>query len=233
MRLIIVGSEYAGKTTLVNKLSKWWKDKTGAKLRVHDHFTFPMAGNGEGERTRAGVTEEELAKLKTLGTVGKEMYQRFSMEYHLSPNMHEDDDMVLVGFHIEDAVYGPKYYGYGGPNKFGDRVRNARRLESLIMKNYPHTVLVLVTASKEEIRKRMISNPYPQGVLQEEDIEYSLEKFKEEYGNSLIRNKFILDTTDESIEGSFNKLLWSLQPHFRPIDTLRMLQRKFLEEELK
>ena len=42
------------------------------------------------------------------------MFQRYVIEYHLGTSFYEYPDHGLVGFHIEEAVYAPLYYGYGG-----------------------------------------------------------------------------------------------------------------------
>ena len=39
----------------------------------------------------------------------KERYQRFQVQYHVRL-LHRYDDIILVGFHIEEAIYGPRYY---------------------------------------------------------------------------------------------------------------------------
>ena len=41
MRLIIVGCEYTGKTTLSEEIIKWTKNKLGGGRSFHDHFTIP------------------------------------------------------------------------------------------------------------------------------------------------------------------------------------------------
>ena len=41
MRLILIGCEYVGKTTLANKITKWLKETTGGGRTFHDHFTIP------------------------------------------------------------------------------------------------------------------------------------------------------------------------------------------------
>ena len=42
MRLILIGSEYVGKTTLGKEIATWWMAHTGALHAVfHDHFVVP------------------------------------------------------------------------------------------------------------------------------------------------------------------------------------------------
>ena len=50
MRLIIVGCEYSGKTTLVNEIVKWRNELMGPPtpkgiVEFHDHFTLPWVGH--------------------------------------------------------------------------------------------------------------------------------------------------------------------------------------------
>ena len=42
------------------------------------------------------------------------MFQRFMIEYHISPNFYTKPDHNLMAPFIEEAVYAPLYYGYGG-----------------------------------------------------------------------------------------------------------------------
>ena len=42
MRLLLIGCEYAGKTTLAVEISRWMIEVTGLKLvRWHNHFVVP------------------------------------------------------------------------------------------------------------------------------------------------------------------------------------------------
>ena len=40
MKLILVGCEYAGKTTLANEIVKWIDKTLGGARGFHDHFTI-------------------------------------------------------------------------------------------------------------------------------------------------------------------------------------------------
>ncbi len=214
MRLIIVGCEYTGKTSLVKEIVKWWKEKTGVDLSsVHDHFTFPSKE----------LPEDEREKLRALGPKAKEQFQRYQMEYHLMP-FSRDDDIVLIGFHIEEAVYAPLYYGYGGKGEYTERSNLARYTEKVIAELNPETVLVLLKASPETIRRRMKEHPNPQGVVQEKDIEHILKRFQEEYNDSLLRRKIEIDTTDKTVEQTFKEFTEAMKHGscFTMIDLLRL-----------
>ena len=50
MRLILIGCEYAGKTTLASKISKWRKETTSGGHTFHDYFTIPPSELPEAEQ---------------------------------------------------------------------------------------------------------------------------------------------------------------------------------------
>ena len=82
------------------------------------------------------------------------------MVYHY-PMPGRDLDHVLVGYHIEDAVYGPMYFSYGLEDEpqGGPRSRYARTIEATFMERAPDTALVLVKAAPEVIARRMKEGP--------------------------------------------------------------------------
>ena len=152
MRLIIVGAEYTGKTTLVEKIVDWRDEVMGPPtpkgiVRYHDHFTLPWVGHWDE------ISEEDLAKFMSLGPELKEMFQRYQFHYHLMPQLYRDTDHIMVGFHIEEAVYAPLYYGYGRAGEYGDRESLVRHIETDIIEAAPDTVLVLLKASPEVVRE--------------------------------------------------------------------------------
>ena len=67
VRLILIGCEYAGKTTLANEIIEWIGRTMGSSRTFHDHF---------------------------------------------HDTLYSEPDHNLVGLHIEEAIYGPLYYGY-------------------------------------------------------------------------------------------------------------------------
>ncbi len=132
-------------------------------------------------------------------------------------------DNLMVGFHIENAIYGPLYYGYpddGAPEAI------ARNVEGYIMEHARDTVMVLLKASPEAIRSRMTKSPHRLGVVQEEDIETVLRLFEEEFAHSLIRYKFQIDTTEKTPDETFGKFLKQVQPLMRQADQVRILARQ-------
>ena len=214
MRLIIIGCEFAGKSTLAAGI-KEWSEKTfgGLTSSFHDHFVFP-----DGE-----ANEEEQKQLMAMVPSLKEKYQRYLINYHFNPAFYSDNDHCLVGFYYSEAVYAPLYYGYGRPGEYADRANMVRACDHEVMQIAPDTVLVLMKASPEVIRQRMASHPEHKSVLQEKDIESVLNRFDELFAGTLIRRKFTLDTSTSSIEETLAEFLKNMQPHFTQNDRLRML----------
>jgi hypothetical protein len=220
MKLILVGCEYVGKTTLAEEIVKWIGHTMGSSRSFHDHFPIPWS--------KSNLTDEEQEQILALSPRLKEMFQRYIIEYHLNPSFYSDPDHNLVGFHIEEAVYAPLYYGYGGKYQYGHRTRLARAIEKEIMTRAPDTVLVLLKASAEVIAERMRENPQPHGLVQEKDIEYVLERFEDEYQASLIRKKFVLDTTTATVEETLAEFVTQIKPHLSDADRMRILTHQAL-----
>ena len=101
----------------------------------------------------------------------KEMFQRYMIQYHMGHSFYSDPGHNLVGFHVENHIYGTMYYGFDP--RYQDRVFAHEERE--LMREAPHTVLVLLRASKETIAKRMKDDPHPYQAVQEGDIETVLE----------------------------------------------------------
>lgn len=220
MRLILIGCEYAGKTTLAGEITKWIRQTMGGGRGFHDHFTLP-----DSELTQ--VEQEQLAALVPSL---KEKFQRYMLDYHFHPAFYSDADHLLAGFHIEEAVYAPLYYGYGGPGENAERTSLARTMEERIGELAPDTVLVLLKASAEVIAQRMKSNPHPGQVVQEKDIEFVLQRFEEQYQKSLLRRKFTLDTTSAAVEETLAEFEAAIEPLLTDSDRLRILAHQALKQ---
>ena len=213
MRLILVGCEYAGKTTLGNEITRWIGRTMGGGRTFHDHFTIPSP-------ELSGSDRDMLLK----ASPGfREMFQRYQIEYHLHDAFYSDPDHLLTGFHLEEAVYAPLYYGYGGPGQYAERTTLARQIERQIMEKAPDTILVLLKADLDVIAGRMKESPHPGGVLQEKDIEYALERFDEEYSKSLIRKKITLDTSRAPLDETLAEFEAGVKPILSQADRLRIL----------
>ena len=91
------------------------------------------------------------------------------------------------------------------------------------MKLAPDSLLVLVKSSPEVVVSRMKEDPRPRGILKEEDVPEVLNRFEEEYNNSLIRNRFVLDTTENSPRESFNYFSQQIESKLTPKDHRRLV----------
>ena len=231
MRIILVGCEYAGTTTLAEEIVKWRDKVMGPPtplgiVTYHDHFTPPWFGHWDE------IPDEDLKKYMELGPALKEMFTRYQFAYHLSPQLYRDSDHILLGFHIEEAVYAPLYYGYGRAGEYGDRESMARSIEKEIIEQGPDTVIIHVKATADEIRRRMREAPHERGVIQEKDIEHILERFQYHYGHSLLRYRFELDTTTATVEETMEEFVEKIGPLISDRDRLRMQARAILHPEL-
>ena len=241
MNTILVGCEFAGKTTLANEIVEWSERNLGGSSHFHDHFTIPSTELGR----------EAAEEYKNAHSQIKEMFQRFMMIYHASSAFYDAPDHHLMGFHIEEAVYAPLYYGYGGKDSAaplrspeGQRTAMARSMEKEILERAPSVVLVLMKASHEVIRQRMDADVLPddgttaaqnkskpfgeptRGVVRDQDVESVLDRFQEEFDASLIKNKIILDTTAATVDETMVEFVDKMQPFFSEADRGRMRDHK-------
>ena len=88
--------------------------------------------------------------------------------------------------------------GTGG-GYFDSRIM-ARYNDTKLLKLAPDTVPVLMKASAEMIRDRMCRNSHPHNLIKEKDVELILERFEEQYANSLLAQEITLATTDATPE---------------------------------
>mgnify|MGYP000527027937 CR=1 FL=1 len=224
MRLIVIGCEYTGQTTLAFGVRDWIRAQMGEQLvMVHDHF-MPRMGEARPDRTR----EEEEQELSQLAPFALEKYMRYMIHYHLGHHFYSDNDHLVVGWYLADAVYAPLYFGYGGPGQYADRKRMARHHDADVNVLAPDTVLVHLTASPDVIRERMRAEPRPTSPFREEDIERVRDAFAEEYADAMFRRKITLDTTESTPEQTLKELIDQLHPLFTSADTLRILNHRAL-----
>jgi hypothetical protein len=223
VRLILIGSEYAGKTTLGEEIGTWWKAQTGAlHAGFHDHFVVPHLVH-VGEQTEA-----EEAQIEELTPSLLEKFQRYNIEYHLGTGFIGDADHWLIDWFYADAVYAPLYYGYGGRGEYSDRQMVTRWWEADVIDAMPDMILVLVKASPEAIKQRICDNPHPKGVLKEKDVELVLQRYKEEFTDSHIRRKFELDTTNATVEETLQEFVRQIEPLLTDSDRLRIITHYIL-----
>ena len=226
MNLVFVGCEYAGKSTLAQEVMKWAENTVGGTSHFHDHFSVPSSE----------LTPEAQESLLTVHPQALEMLQRFMIEYHISQAFYSNPDHNLMGLVIEEAVYAPLYYGYGGKNSGspvrspeGQRTEMARRMEKTMLDRSPGTVLVLFKASPEIIAKRMKENPHRHQIVQEKDIDYVLKRFEEEFEASLIQKRIVIDTTSATIEETLAEVIQKYEPFHTNADLLRIRQHRAVQ----
>ena len=176
MRVIVVGCEYTGVTTLIEGLMDWGHERD-INHHLDDHFTIP---------DRQHLAPEDRETMVNLSPALKERFQRMQLVYHIRL-MHRFDHILLGGFHIEEAIYGPLYYYPGGV------ASEIRQYEEEMPKN---AILVHLTASPEVIQKRMETNLHEYSLIKTEDIPMLLDRFQEEFDASLIPNKIQIETSD-------------------------------------
>jgi hypothetical protein len=202
MRLIIVGCEYSGVTTLINAIHGWGLQH-GMNYHLDDHFTIPDAFHLS--------QEEQQAMLDMLPAI-KERFQRFQIAYHVKL-LHRFSHILLGGFHIEEMVYGPRYY-YPGINI------EIREWEPEMPSD---TILVHLHASVETIRRRMVEKPHPHQLVPSSDVSVVLDDFKQQFNKSWIKKKFSIDTTDLTSDGLLESFFNESISHINESDALTRL----------
>ncbi len=219
MRLVIVGCEYSGTTTLAHAIDDWARETMGAGFRlIHDHFKQPDT-KPHGPK----LTDDELAQFQALSPRHREVMQRQNLYYHTSYPAKSDMTSLVIGLHVDEAIYGPLYYGYGGAGQMGDRQVIAKHIEQRIVQYTPDTILLHVKARPEIIRQRMTEAPHARPVIQEPDVEHVLTRFEEEVLGSLLMNKLTLDTSDSTVAESVAEFAQKVQPFLTQEDLSRIL----------
>jgi len=227
MNLIIAGCEYSGTTPLAQAIAGWAQETMGGTQDVHDHFKIPHIACYWNGPAAEPFTDEELTQIMSWSPKLKEMAQRQSQNYHM-PNNSNAADYILVGYHMDDAVYSSAFFGYGHEKELqgGWRWKYARHIESRFIEQAPDTVLVTVTASKEEIASRMEADPHPFSIVKKKDIESVLEEFDREFDRSIIHTKIAIDTSDTTVEQALEEFKHAIQPHLTIEDRRRILLNK-------
>jgi hypothetical protein len=208
MRIIVIGCEYAGKSTFARKLLEWG-GKHDVRFHLDDHFTIPDAS----------LPKEDKDTMLTLSPAFKERFQRFQMVYHVRI-LRNFRDALEVGFYSEDAIYGPLYYDYE-PHFLA--IWHCRELE----KELPgDTILVLLEATPEAITERMGEAPHEYQVIEKEDVPLLLERFRKEFRASTIHAKIRIDTTDLTPEQVLKEFLAKANAHLTSEDLIRIMMNE-------
>lgn len=203
MRVIVVGCEYSGVSTLIDGLMDWGHER-GIHHHLDDHFAIPDSQH---------LSESDAQAMLALPPVLKERFQRFQLVYHVRL-LHRYEHILLGGFHIEEAIYGPLYY-YPGVNTAG-----IRQYEPEMPAD---TILVHLHARPEVIESRLAGAPHPHTVIRRQDISHLLERFAAEYRASWIRHKFQIDTSELTPAALLETFLERSIPHLNQRDALTRL----------
>ena len=220
MRVIIIGCEYTGTTTLGYGIRDWALRNIGGFEfdLVHDHWKIPHTINHPSD-----MTDEEQEQYMALSPRIKEAAQRHNLYYHTIAK--RDTDGIVVGYYFEDSIYAPLYYGYGGEGGPGDRVYHSKAIEERNLEFAPETVLVLVKASPEVVRRRMREGPHQRQVIEDEDVELVLQRFEEAFKGSTIPQKITLDTSDSTPEKTLAEFIEKAEPYLTARDLARISER--------
>ncbi len=203
MRLVLIGCEYVGKTTLANALREWGLPR-GRRFHMDDgDFTIPDYHH---------LSHEEQEAMMALPPLLKERFQRMLVHYHLDV-IERHDDCILSGFHIEEFILGPRYYHPGFS------VTYHRHLETKLPSD---TILVRMTTRPEVIRARMKADPHPYQWIQPEEVEEIQAEYEAEFTRSWIRRKMELDTSETEPDQVLDRFLDAVRPELSIRDLLLM-----------
>jgi len=217
MRVILVGCEYVGTTTLANAIDDWLDANMGVRFSlIHDHWKIPHTSGHPDDST-----PEEQEWLLAATPKFMEMHQRHSLYYHVQANTFSADDGMVIGGAIEDGVYGPMYFGYGGPGHRLDRETVQHQWEDTILKFTDETVVVQVTADTEVIKQRMHDDPHENMVISEGDIDKVKARFGELVEWSILKHKIEVDNSG-SIEDTLADFVSKMEPYLTDNDRFRM-----------
>jgi hypothetical protein len=223
MKLILVGCEYSGTTTLALKINRWFEELTGEGFRlIHDHWKLPHTSGHLPNDSDLFLTPEEQQQVLSLSPKLKEMHQRHSLYYH-TPNYRQENNSLLIGYTVDDSVYGPLYFEYGRSTDIQDRRLVAAQVEKIKLIHEPDTVMVHLKANPDTILNRMRSNPHQNGVVREEDIEHILSRFGEEFKYSLVPAKLTIDTSSSTPEDTLIEFTEKIKPFLTDVDRSRIL----------
>ncbi len=227
MKVILAGIEYVGSTTISRMLSDWKLKNMGEPFfmgLVHDHSKLPHT-SGHPDDT----TLEEQEQILNLSPKLKEMYHRYGMYYHIHHYVQEDD--LSVGFHIEEAVYARRYYGYGLDGEQFDRNNVFVGIENRIKQITTDPIITVhMVASPDIIESRMFAlKDHPEHTnspLQVEDIEDVMADYQYFISKSDIGPVVKVDTSIDSPEDTLEEVVALLDPYFTKTDLERIKNHK-------
>lgn len=223
MKIILAGVEYVGTTTISRMLSDWKLRVMGEPFfmgLIHDHSKLPHT-SGHPDDT----TLDEQAQILSLSPKLKEMYHRYGMYYHLHHYVQEDD--LTVGFHVEEAVYARRYYGYGLDGEQFDRNNVFVSIENRIKQITKDPIITVhMVASAEVIESRMEKlKDHPEHTnspLLVSDIDAVMSEYQYFIDKSDIGPIVKIDTSSDSPEETLEGIINSIEPYFTKVDLERI-----------
>ena len=231
MFIILVGCEYSGTSTISKSLKPELKKILGSEFDIHDHWKLPNIECYPQYSKQYVLNKTDKSHISQFTPKLKEMLQRQSLVYHL-PEPKVSIDKIYVGYHFDDTVYAPIYFDYGGPKEpqGGPRTKYARYIEKEIIKSYPDTILIHLTASKESILERMKNTPHENQIIAQGDIDLITEQFQLEFDKSLLQNKITIDNTGQSIKQTTSVVMEGILSYCTPEDLARLRINKLITE---
>jgi hypothetical protein len=76
------------------------------------------------------------------------------------------------------------------------------------------------------IRNRKKETPHRYNLVEDDDVELLLDRFNEEFENSLLENKIRIDTSEATVEESLAEFVEQFTPLMTDVDRERMEARK-------
>ena len=223
MRLLLAGCEYSGTSTVAHAIDDWMSENMGTRFSlIHAHWKIPHT-SGHPDNT----TSEEQEWLLAATPKFKEMHQRHSLYYHVQANTFNQHDGMMVGGHIEEAVYAPMFFGYGGKNYNFDRELVMHQVEKTILYFTNDTVVVHITADSDVIKQRMKDDPHENGIVQPDDVDKIKTRFEELVNWSLLGHKISIDNSGALVD-TMAQFLDKIEPHLTDSDRSRILAHKVL-----
>ena len=200
MRSIFVGIEYVGKTTLINLLDIYYRQR-GRRTHLDDHFTIPDSS----------LSPDSRAEYISYPNDVKERMQRMQIHYHVEV-IRNYPHTLISGWHIEEAVYCEVYGKEPRSPYYPNYIyHNQRHYEVMVLEaRLPDVVLIHLTADDEVIKERMLKAPHEYQIIREKDISDIKKRFEDEVDRSLLtRNGHLvtLDTTNKSPKESLDELV--------------------------
>ena len=230
MKILMIGCEYSGTTTLAIEITKWITKVVGGNIHgaisFHDHMKLVEGGhvNPEGLKER---DEKETQEHINFSPRHRQGYHHYMLAYHTAPGFFNDPHHLMTGMHIDDEIYGPKFKGYG-EDQSGTLRLLSRHFERDILSAGPDTVLVLVKASPDVIRNRMKKSPHKYPLIKDQDVETVLSQFEYHFKQSRVGSlgrKIVLDTSELSASEALKEFVVKIEPHLTDEDRLRILTR--------